>query len=205
MLNSPTVWIIVITALISYRCFKDRVLFSKLLFNPYILNNNREHYRIISHGFVHADTNHLFFNMFSLFLFGRIVESSYEQIFGANSLLYFIILYLGGIVVSSIKSFIQHKDNPGYSAVGASGAVSAVVFAFILLNPMTKLGFFIIPPFIPGWIFGFIYLAYSQFMAKKQLDNIGHDAHFWGAVYGFIFTILLEPSLFSRFIDKIVS
>lgn len=202
---SITLIIIIITALVSYKCFNDRVLFSKLMYNPYLVERQNDWKRILTHGFIHADTTHLFFNMFSFYLFGEYLEAKFEDYFGFLGKVYFVLLYLGAIVAASIKTFFQHKDNPSYNAVGASGAVSAVVFAFILINPTIKLGFFFVPPFLPGWIFALLYLAYSQYMSKKQMDNVGHEAHIWGAIFGLVYTAAIKPDLVMSFMDKILA
>jgi membrane associated rhomboid family serine protease len=197
--------IILLTVLVSYQAFKDSVLFSKLMFNPYLIHHYKQLHRILTHGFVHADTPHLLFNMFSLYIFGEHIENVFIQFFGKIGLLYFVLLYLGGMIFSSFSSYIKYYNKPNYNAIGASGAVSAIVFAFILIYPTQKIGIFFIPPFIPGWIFGLLYLAYSHWMSKKQMDNIGHEAHFWGAVFGFLFTLLLKPSLFQHFINQVLN
>lgn len=195
--------IILLTVLVSYQALKDSVLFSKLMFNPYLIHHQKQVYRIVTHGFVHADTPHLLFNMFSLYLFGSHIENVFGSFFGKIGLLYYVLLYLGGMIFSSFSSYIKYYNKPNYNAIGASGAVSAVVFAFILIYPTQKIGIFFIPPFIPGWIFGLLYLAYSHWMSKKQMDNIGHEAHFWGAVFGLLFTLFLKPSLWQEFINQV--
>lgn len=196
--------IILITVIVSYRAFSDRILFGKLMFNPYQVQHRNEWYRFFTHGLIHGDGMHLFFNMFVLYMFGGIVEESFLSIFGIKGGFWFVLMYVSALLISTSASFIKHKNNPSYNAVGASGAVSAIVFSFILMNPEVKLGLFFIPPFIPGWIFGILYLAYSHYMGKKGMDNIGHEAHFWGALYGFVFPLILEPELFQRFLDKIL-
>jgi membrane associated rhomboid family serine protease len=196
--------LIVLTALVSYQAFKDTILFSKLMFNPYLIHHQKQIHRIITHGFVHADTPHLLFNMFTLYLFGGHIEYVFSELFGSIGWLYYLLLYIGGVIFSSFSSYIKYYNKPNYNAIGASGAVSAVVFAFILIFPTQKIGLFFIPPFIPGWIFGFLYLAYSHWMSKKQMDNIGHEAHFWGAVFGFLFTLFLKPELFQNFINQVI-
>lgn len=195
--------IILLTVLVSYQAFKDSILFSKLMFNPYLIHHYKQVHRIVTHGFVHADTPHLLFNMFSLYIFGEHIEYVFTQLFGKIGLLYFVLLYLGGMIFSSFSSYIKYYNKPNYNAIGASGAVSSVVFAFILIYPIQKIGIFFIPPFIPGWIFGLLYLAYSHWMSKKQMDNIGHEAHFWGAVFGLLFTLFLKPSLWQEFINQV--
>lgn len=202
-LSSFYFWILLFTVLVSYKAFKDRILFGKLLFNAYRVKQDNEWYRLLSHGLVHGDGMHLFFNMFVLYMFGGTVESSFVSFFGSSGRFLFLGMYVSALLVSTLVSLVKHQNNPTYNAVGASGAVSAVVFAFILINPTVKLGLFFIPPFIPGWIFGILYLMYSHYMGKKGMDNIGHEAHFYGALYGFVFPIILEPELFLRFLTEI--
>jgi len=136
--------------------------------------------------------------MMVLYSFGRIVEQYYEMLFGLKGILYFILLYVGGTALSTLPSYGKHKDDYSYTAVGASGAVSAVVFTYILFDPLGKLTLFPIPIGIPSIIFGVLYLIYSAYMGKKNIDNVGHDAHFWGAIFGFVFTIVLKPDLIVR-------
>ena len=123
------------------------------------------------------------------------MEQSYGYYFGLKGILYYLLLYIGGTALSTVPSYGKYKDDYSYTAVGASGAVSAVVFASIVFDPLNKIYIFLIPFGIPAIIFGILYLGYSWYMGKKNIDNIGHDAHFWGAVFGFVFTILLKPVL----------
>lgn len=184
--------------------FQNRDLFVKLLFHPYLIAKNKEWHRFFTHAFIHADWGHLLLNMFVLYSFGRELENYYYPVlFGTKASFYYILLYMGGVLVSSYPSFEKHKNNPDYSSVGASGAVSSVVFACILINPTQKLIFLLLPFPIPGFIFGLLYLAYSWYMAKKQVDNIGHDAHFWGAIFGIVFTVILKPVLVTSFLERI--
>jgi membrane associated rhomboid family serine protease len=139
--------------------------------------------------------------MYVLYLFGETVENYFGAIFNMKASLFFVLLYTGAVAFSSLPSYGKHKNHSYYNAVGASGAVSAVVFASILFDPMGGIGFLFLPGVnIPAFIFGILYLLYSWYMAKKGKDNIGHDAHFWGAVFGFVFTIILKPVLAERFI-----
>lgn len=200
-----TIIIIVVTAVISLLAFNDPRFFGRLLFSPFMIINHRQGYRFVTHGFVHADWVHLAVNMFVLFSFGKAVEHYYAVIFGLKASYFFILLYAGGILFSSVPSFAKHKDNQFYQAVGASGAVAAVVFAAILINPLSPIRFVFIPVDIPAFIFDALYLGYSAYMAKKGNDNIGHDAHFWGALFGLVFTILLKPALVGSFIRQIAA
>lgn len=198
--------IIALTALISFLAFSNRSLFDKLLFDPYRINHLRQYYRFFTHGLVHADWIHLGINMFVLLSFGSMVEDVFKQIFGVGKGMYFyILLYIGGLLLSATPSYGKHKNNAWYTAVGASGAVSAIVFASILISPLSGIRFIFIPFDIPAFIFGILYLGYSAYMSRKGHDNIGHDAHFYGALYGLLYTILIKPALLTGFINQISS
>lgn len=203
MENIILILIIAPTVLISYKAFNNREIFDKLKFNPYLIKENKEWYRFISHGFVHADWMHLFFNLYVLWAFGKLVMIFFNLYFGNLANLYLLGLYFPALVTSSLWSYYRHNSDYSYNAVGASGAVSAVVFASIILFPEGEMGFIFIPISLPSWIFGGLYLAYTIFMARKQMDNIGHDAHLWGAVYGIAYTLIMVPNSFESFINKI--
>lgn len=197
-----TLIIIAITAFISIAAFNRADLVEKLQFNASKVVHQKEYYRLISHGFVHANWEHLLVNMIVLFSFGRAIEMYFEYGFGRMSNAYYLILYFGGMIVSNLYALYKYRNNYYYNAVGASGAVSAILFAAIFFEPWNKIYFFGILP-IPGIVFAVLYLGYSYYMSRKQSDNVAHDAHFLGAVFGFIFPILLNGRLFERFIDKL--
>ncbi|MBK6346432.1 MAG: rhomboid family intramembrane serine protease [Bacteroidales bacterium] len=198
-----TLIIIAVTAITSILALNNRALSDKLLFSPYMISNHRQGYRFLTHALVHGDWMHLLVNMFVLFSFGQAVEAYYSQLFMLKGAYFYTLLYVGGTALSSTPSFAKHKTDPYYRAVGASGAVSAVVFASILIEPLSPIRFAFFPVDIPAFIFGALYLAYSAYMARKGHDNIGHDAHFYGAVFGIVFTLILKPALFMGFINKI--
>lgn len=199
-----TYGILAITVLVSYLAFQNQDLKQKLMFNPYVIKNQNQWYRFVTHGFIHADWMHLFFNAFVLYSFGLVVERDFVSLFGETKGLFnFSLLYVGGLLVSCFYSFAQNQDNPYYNSLGASGAVSGVLYAHIAMHPMDMLYIMGIIP-LPGILLGVLYLVYSNYMAKKQVDNIGHDAHFWGAVFGFVVTFIFKPSLLSDFFDQIV-
>lgn len=197
---SVSIIIIIATVAISLWAFSNRDLFRRLAFNAYDIFHFRNYYRFVSYALIHADYMHLAINMFVLYSFGTVVEAYYGYYFGTKGILYFILLYIGGTGLSTLAAYGKHKDDYAYTAVGASGAVSAVVFASIIFSPMSKIFFFPIPIGIPAALFGVLYLAYSWYMSKKKVDNIGHDVHFWGALFGFAFTLALKPALFGQFI-----
>jgi membrane associated rhomboid family serine protease len=190
-----TIIIIFITSAVSVIAFSNRELLGKLVFSPFDIKHFKNNYRFLSYALIHADWVHLLVNMMVLYSFGRVVETYYSLYFGNKAILYYILLYIGGIALSTLPSFGKHKDDKSYTALGASGAVSAVVFASIIFDPLSKIYLFLIPIGIPAIIFGVLYLVYSWYMGKKNIDNVGHDAHFWGAIFGFVFTILLKPAL----------
>ncbi len=202
-----TIFIVLVTALISYGAFQRYDVFEKLLLSPYRTFHGQQWYRLITHGFVHADWVHLIINMLVLFSFGRSVENIFSQLEGygvvGNGKIMFLVLYVSGLVVASLSSLFKHKDTPQYRSVGASGAVAAVVFTHIFFQPWSKLYFWAVLP-IPGIVFGLLYLGYAHYMSRKPgHDNINHDAHFYGAVYGLIFPLLLDINLISTFIDQL--
>lgn len=195
-----------ITVLISFLAFSNRELLERAMFHPYEVKKKGSFFKFLSHGFIHADMNHLLFNMITLFFFGPNVEAYFQQLFpGGKGNFYFVMMYLLAIIVSSIPAYVKNQENPYYRSLGASGAVSAVLFSAVLFAPLSKIYLFFIPIGIPAFVFGFLYLAYSAYMAKRGRDNIGHDAHFVGAVFGLLFTIALAPYLFNRFIETVLN
>jgi membrane associated rhomboid family serine protease len=196
--------IIGITAIVSVMAFSNRELFDKLKFNAYYIKHSKQTWRFFSYGLVHGGWAHLLINMFVLWSFGEIVESFLSQSFGLKGELYFVLLYVAGIIFSTLVDFRNNKENIYYNAVGASGAVSAVVFASILIFPGGSIFVFPIPIPIPSWLFGILYLAYSAYMAKRGTDNVGHTAHFWGALVGVVFMIIVAPQVFAGFIDYFI-
>lgn len=203
-----TLFFIGITVLISFMAFNNPDVFSKLQLNPYQVYHRKEWYRLITHGFVHVDWMHLIINMFVLYSFGQGVENLFGQLQDAGYLRYYqiwyTVFYFSAIVIASLLSVAKHKDDIYYNSVGASGAVSAVVFFYIFFDPYNKLLLFMIIP-IPGILFGIAYLVYSQYMSRKSNDNVNHDAHFVGAVYGFLFPLLIKVSLINYFLQNILT
>jgi membrane associated rhomboid family serine protease len=201
-----TFFFIGITVLISIMAVNQPEVFSKLQLNPYQVYHRKEWYRLITHGFVHVDWMHLIVNMYVLYAFGQHVENLFSNLQDSGYLKYYQLWYSGfyvsAIVMSSLLSVARHKDNYLYNSVGASGAVSAVLFFFIFFAPYSKLSLFFLVP-IPGILFGVAYLIYSQYMSRKGGDNINHDAHFIGAVYGFVFPLIIKFSLITYFIQEI--
>lgn len=194
---SITLVIIVFTSLVSIVSFGKRKTIDQLIFDPTAITHRGQWYRFFTSGLIHADWEHLLFNMLSLYFFGQIVEPAFESnvLFGAQGKLLYLSLYVVSLPLSLLSSYLQHKDNRGYRSLGASGAVSAIVFAGILFNPTAKLGFFLIPPIIPGYIFGPLYLLASAWLGKRGGDQINHSAHISGALAGVAITCLLASAL----------
>ena len=182
-----TVAIIVANVLVSMKGFKDYSFFEKYKFNIGAIRRG-EQFRMISSGFLHLDFSHLLFNMLTLYFFANVVLSS----FGETN---FVLIYLASLLVGNLLSFYFHKNELHYSAIGASGAVSGILYSAILFYPNMSLYLFFIPIPIPAWLFGILYLLYSIYGMKKSLGNIGHDAHFGGALAGYCLTIFIAPSL----------
>ncbi|WP_341215413.1 rhomboid family intramembrane serine protease [uncultured Wocania sp.] len=187
-LDLVTIIIIAANVIISYKGFGDYSFFEKYKFNVGAVKRG-EQIRMFSSGFLHADNAHLFFNMFSLYFFADVVINSLNRF-------NFILVYVGSLLLGSLLSLYFHKNEYHYSAVGASGAVSGVIYSAILLQPGMSLYMFFIPIPIPAYIFGIGYLLYSIYGMKNRIGNIGHDAHFGGAVGGYIITLILSPWLF---------
>lgn len=196
--------IIALTGVVSLIAFNRADIFDKLKFNPYLIHKKKEWYRFLSYGLVHADLMHLLINMFVLYSFGQIVEVYFDHYFGLKASVFFLLLYSGGIAFSSLYDFGVHKNDAYYNAIGASGAVSAIVFSSIILHPGGKIFLFFIPIGIPAPLFGILYLVYSAYMAKKAKDNIGHNAHFFGAIFGVVFTILLDFDIARIFFEQLL-
>ncbi len=200
-----TLIIVAVTAIVSIICFRSEDLFRKFDFEPYDVVRKNEWYRFISHGFVHADWVHLIVNMLVFFSFGIHVESIFKGLEASHLLfsapLTYVILYFGGMIIATLSTFFKHKDDPNYASVGASGAVSAVLFTSIFFSPLDKILFYGVIP-MPGFVFGILYLVYSTFMGRSGRGNVNHDAHLWGAIFGFIFPLFIQPSLLQQFISQ---
>lgn len=195
--------IIIATGIVSVSAFGNVELFNKLKFNAYQIKHSGEKWRFFSYALVHSGWMHLIINMYVLYSFGGVVEHEFVLCYGALGSLYYVLLYAGGVLFSTLFDFGKHKDDMYYSAVGASGAVAAVVFSSILVDPSGSIFIFPIPFPLPSWVFGIAYLIYSAYMGKKGVDNIGHYAHFWGAVFGIVLTIILLPGVIPNFFDAV--
>jgi membrane associated rhomboid family serine protease len=195
---SITVIIIIITAIVSIGAFNNQKTMDDLIFYPPAISKRNQWYRFFSCGLIHADIGHLVFNMLALFLFGKIVESYFSQVFGGLGKIIYLVMYITALAVSVLPTYSKHRDDYHYRSLGASGAVSAVVFSSILFSPLTGIGLFFIPIYIAGFIFGFIYLLISNYFDRRGQGHINHSAHIYGALYGIAFTII-AARLFSDY------
>lgn len=197
---SYTIIIVVITVLVSLAAFSNNELKNKLINYPFGMDRTSEYYRLLTSGFIHGDIPHLAFNMYALYMFGEYMEVQFAYL---SYSWVFLVLYLTGIVIASLPSFFKHRLHSYYSELGASGGVSAIIFAFIYYHPWAKIGFFFIPVGIPAILFAVLYLLYSAYSSRKGGTNVGHDAHFWGGVYGFIFAFFSDPTHGRIFIEQL--
>jgi membrane associated rhomboid family serine protease len=188
--------IFVITVIISLIAFSNENLYGKLMLHPYNVSRGRYIYTIITSGFIHKDWMHLFFNMMSYYFFAF----QLEPVLGHWQ---FGVLYVLSLILSDMPSVVKHKENYSYYSLGASGAVSAVVFSAILYNPLNKMMILPLPIEIPAVIFGVLYLVYCSYATKYSRDNINHDAHFYGALSGLMITILFHPGILPGFFSQI--
>jgi membrane associated rhomboid family serine protease len=200
MLMAPvTLTILAITCVVSFAAFSNPKLLERLILWPPAITRSRQYDRLLTCGFVHADFAHLLFNMFTFFSFGAYMERAFVPRIG---MLGYALFYAAGIVVSVLPSYLRHRDDANYRSLGASGAVSAVLFAYILLRPWSTILIFAFP--VPAIVFALIYLGYTIYMDRRQTDRINHSAHLWGAVFGVLFTLALDPSVAGRFLDQLV-
>jgi membrane associated rhomboid family serine protease len=203
MTLSLTLIIIGMTALISIGGFSNQKVIDDLIFYPPAVTFRRQWYRFFSCGLIHADWAHLLFNMYALYLFGAGgrkdgVEYIFKEIFGSKGGLFYIIMYIAALAVCLVPTYLKHRENAQYRSLGASGAVSAVVFAYMMFDPMRGMGLLFLPVYIPGFLFGLIYLLVSSLLARKGHGNINHSAHIWGALFGVLF-VIAACKLFSSY------
>lgn len=188
---SITLIIIIMTCIISFTAFNNGKVLDDLIFYPPAVTERKQYYRFFTCGFIHANIPHLLFNMYSFWIFGEYVEVRFMSIFGPNGKWLYLLMYISALFFCLLPTYLKNKNNYEYRSLGASGAVSAVIFAFIFLDPLQKLGLILLPRdfMIPGFIFGAIYLIISSYMDKRGGGNINHSAHIWGALYGIAFLI----------------
>lgn len=188
---SITLVLVIITVLVSIGAFSNQRMMEDMIFYPPAVERG-QWYRFFSHGLIHADIGHLAFNMIALWSFGEGLERvfSIDCVFGKWAKLFYLFLYVSALFMASFPDYLRHKDNYHFRSLGASGAASAVIFSMILFFPQTPIGIIFLPIRIPGWIFGLLYLGLSAYLDKRGGGNINHSAHFWGAAYGIVLTIL---------------
>ncbi|MGV8931413.1 MAG: rhomboid family intramembrane serine protease [Luteimonas sp.] len=199
---SITVIIIAATCIVSWLAFNNRQLLDRLILWPPAIDRYKQYDRLVTHGFIHADFTHLLFNMVTLFFFSRDVEALVVERIGA---LGYVLFYLSAIVIAILPTYTRHRHDAQYRSLGASGAVSAVLFASILMAPWTGIYIFFIPIPIPAIIYAVLYVGYSIWMDKRGTDNINHSAHLWGAAYGVLFVLVMEPGLIGHFMRELAN
>jgi membrane associated rhomboid family serine protease len=192
--------LIAVTVLVSWLAFQRPALLERLILWPPAIDRKKQYDRLLTHGFVHADWSHLLFNMITLFFFGRVIEAVMSEFIGP---LGFVLFYLSAIVIAILPTYLRHRHDPHYRSLGASGAVSAVLFAFVLLKPWSLIIVFVLP--LPAILYAVAYVAYSFWMDKRGGDNINHSAHLSGAIYGVLFMLLMEPRVGAIFINQLMS
>jgi membrane associated rhomboid family serine protease len=199
-----TTIILIATGLISWQAFNNSGLYEKMMYNPYRVKHEKQYYRLLSHTLIHADFFHLLLNMFVFYSFGRIMETYLSVKYGTgNGSLLFLVLYAAGALTATLPALRKHSDNYGYNAVGASGAVSAVMMAYMILFPLSEIGFFFIP--MKAFIGVVVFFAFEHFMNRSGKTNIAHDAHIWGALFGIMFIFFLQPQSLVAFFTSIRS
>mgnify|MGYP006188679527 CR=1 FL=1 len=195
-----TLLIIGVTVALSWYCFERPQLLDRLLLWPPAIERKHQYDRFVTHGFVHADWQHLLFNMITLYFFGRHVERLFLPYIGSIG---FLLFYVSAIVVAMLPTFLRHRHDPNYRSLGASGAVSAVLFVFILVAPWSLIFVFFLP--VPAILYAVMYVGYSVWADRNSHDNINHSAHLAGAAYGVLFTVAMEPAVLQGFVSKLLS
>ena len=194
--------LMIIIGLVTYFAWKNPEWHRKLMLNPYATYHYKEYYRLLTSGFVHNNSMHLFLNLFTLFFFGKAIEDIFLYLYGTSGYLLFAGFFLTAIIVSDIPTFLKYKNDPHYNSLGASGGVSAFVLSFILFDPLQELCLYALLC-LPGFILGALFIVYSIVQGKRGTDNINHDAHLFGALYGALFTVVLKPQVIAHFIREL--
>jgi membrane associated rhomboid family serine protease len=198
MAVSVTVLLIVLTCLLSWMAMHNARLMDRLILWPPAIRRQHQYDRLITHGFVHADLQHLLFNMITLYFFGRLIERFFAQYIGHVG---FALFYLSALLVAILPTYLRHRNDARYRSLGASGAVSAVLFAFILLQPWSMIFVFFLP--MPAIVYAVLYVGYSIWKDHHGGDNINHSAHLWGAAYGVMCTLLIDPDVLGSFMQQL--
>ena len=191
--------LVALTVIVSWVAFSNRKLAARLVLWPPAIDRHRQYERLLTYGFIHADIGHLAFNMITLFFFGGLIEMKMQQVTG--SFLTYPLFYLVALAVSILPSYLKNQKNPNYLSLGASGAVSAVLFAFILVQPWARIIVFVIP--MPAIVFAVLYVAYSIWMDRRGGDRINHGAHLAGAAYGVLFMLIMRPEVLGHFLAEL--
>ncbi|MDA7749975.1 rhomboid family intramembrane serine protease [bacterium] len=201
--------ILITTAAISWWCLQDALRKDQLMLKPFAVKHQQQWYRVLTHGFIHADSTHLFFNLFVLWQFGSSVETYLDTATAEPAIpipgqYTFLMLYFGGLFTASLPAMYKHMNNPGYASLGASGAVSAVMMAYILYFPTAKLLLFFIVP-MPAFVAGILFFFYESYMNRRGGTRIAHDAHLWGALFGVAFALAADGSALSRLFQSVTA
>jgi membrane associated rhomboid family serine protease len=207
-----TITFLVLIVAFSLYCFNDKAAMTKYLFHPYSIHKHGEHYRFLTHAFIHGDYLHLIFNCLALYSFGLTLEVGFfgnDYYFDPKlGKLYYILLFTGGIYAASVTEYFRNRRDPDYSSLGASGAISSLVFCYVMISPLRLISIFFVP--MQGWIFGVLLLGISLYLMRRKKtgtysDNISHESHFWGALFGVIFICAIKPVVFLRFVTQVLS
>ena len=195
-----TLILIAVTVLVTWLAFNNPRLLDRLILWPPAIDRKHQYDRLLTHGFIHADLQHLLFNMITLFFFGRFAEQVISSMIGPVG---FVLFYLSAIVIAILPTYLRHRHDVQYRSLGASGAVSAVLFAFILVQPWSLIFVFFLP--VPAILYGVFYVGYSFWMDRQGGDNTNHNAHLSGAIYGVLFMLLMEPRIAGLFLERLAS
>ncbi|RUL67186.1 rhomboid family intramembrane serine protease [Dyella dinghuensis] len=193
-----TLLILAVTSIVSFVAFSNRSLIDDLILWPPAIERKKQYWRLITYGLIHADFSHLLFNMITLFFFGRVMEPRINESLGEFG---FVLFYVGGLIISILPTYLKNRHNSTYRSLGASGAVSAVLFAFILYAPWARIYVYFLP--VPAIIYAVLYVGYSVYMDHQGRGNINHSAHLWGAAYGVVFTVVVNPGVLSTFLEQL--
>ncbi len=199
MTSIVTLLLIAATVLVSWLAFERPRLLARLILWPPAIDRHKQFDRLLTHGFIHADWQHLLFNMITLYFFGGLVERLFVPYIGQ---LGFLLFYLSAILIAILPTYLRHRHDPNYRSLGASGAVSAVLFAFSLVQPWALIFVFFVP--MPAILYAVLYIGYSIWMDRRGGDNINHSAHLWGAGYGVVFTLMMEPRVAASFLQRLM-
>lgn len=197
---SVTLLLIATTVAISLAGFSNREVVQRLILSPPAVLRRHQWHRLVGYGFVHADGTHLLFNMFTLYFFGTFVEGVLQPRIGSAG---FVAFYVAALVFAILPTLWRHRNDPNYLSLGASGAVSAVLFAFILLRPWQTIYVFVVP--VPAIVFAVVYVAYTIWAERTRRDKVNHSAHLWGAAFGVLFLVALEPRIVPAFLEQLTN